>query len=220
MRFGFKVEEVRRTRIECDMLVAAEKSHKESLGLLSMREQELQRVDGEQWAIIAEALRRCGVPVHTGFGLDKRLDTEERLDTYLTSVNMRIDRRSIPVISESTGPRVLAYRSSPPRSPPLSPTPPRAERERPPKPPRSSRAERAPALSLVLPRPKSRSAKADISSIAPIVPTSSVTESDVSDPSSVSGGNVDRQLPPSSVSISPTSSVTESDVSDPSCFRW
>ena len=99
MRCGFKVEEVGRTRIECDVLVAAEKSHKESLGFLSMRVQELQRVYGEQWAIIAEALRRCGVPVHTGFGWDKRLDTEERLDTYLTSVNMRIDRRSIPVIS-------------------------------------------------------------------------------------------------------------------------
>ena len=94
--------------------MAQEKKRREQVGLVSVSVRELQRLYGENWAIVTEAFRRYGVSVHTGFGLDKRLDSEERLDAYLAKVCLRIDR-STPCIVKATDPCVV------PSSPPMSP---------------------------------------------------------------------------------------------------
>ena len=50
---------------------------------------------------MAEAYLRVGLAVYTGMGVDKRLDTEELLDTLLGGVNLRIDRTMTPCIVDS-----------------------------------------------------------------------------------------------------------------------
>ena len=73
---------IKRVKPGCELL-AAEKCRTKRIELASVSVQELQRVYDDQWAIVVGALRRYGGPVHTGFGLNKRLDTEERLHNYV-----------------------------------------------------------------------------------------------------------------------------------------
>ena len=133
-----------RTKIVSDQLMAAEKRRKHRLGNLSFSVSELQCKYGEQWVVVTEALRSCGVSIHTEFGLDNILDTEERFDSYLEGVNYRIDRGSTPfAVTSSVGPPIspaplsseLGHASSTPPSSIgltslLSPRAERAERRR------------------------------------------------------------------------------------------
>ena len=110
VRCGLERSQPGRTESECTQLVAKGRQRVERLAVASVSVFELQRMYGPQWAIVADALRRFGGPVYIGFGLDRRLDTDERLDRYLANVasgNLRIDRGSSPLLLESTGPRVL-----------------------------------------------------------------------------------------------------------------
>ena len=145
MRCGLERGQPGRTELEFTQLMAEERQRAERLGVAGVSVFELQRMYGPQWAIVADALRRFGGPVYTGFGLDRRLDTEERFDRYLATVanvNLRTDRGSSPLLVEATGPRVLPRVSPAPRSPTAttyrsslsaeggsrSPTPPHVER--------------------------------------------------------------------------------------------
>ena len=116
VRCGLERSQPGRTEFECTQLVAEERQWVERLAGASVSVFELQRMYGPQWAIVADALRRFGGPVYIGFGLDRRLDTEERLDRYLANVasgNLKIDRGSSPLLFESTGPRPYLPRVDP-----------------------------------------------------------------------------------------------------------